>query len=448
MAHLTLEGSTQAFRHKFVKSGRLAEDARGAIPGGYSRSTFNFGPHAVYVESGEGCRIRTVEGHDLLDLNNNYTVNVLGHGHPAITAALASGAAGGISFGNPTVHEVELARILIDRIPSIEMVQFSCSATESCMAAVRVARAATGRTKIAKLEGGYHGFSDTLYVSAHSQPGQDVGPDEAPNAIAGSGGIPQVDVDNIVVLPQNDGAAAEQILTDQARDIACLIIELQSGSGGLVTLDRDYVEHLREITARHGIVLIFDETITLRAGYHGMQGVYGVMPDLTVMGKMVGGGLPLGALGGARNLMRLLGDGAVSVSGTHHGHKLAVIAGAACLTAMDETAFARLNGLADRLVRRVNDWAAGNGSALSMFGGGFSHLGYAYLRQPGLAIRSHRDYWRNVDTERTQICSLELANRGFFPVHRGEISLSTPMTEGDVDTFADALTGIAAELGP
>lgn len=446
MPRLTAESSLRTFAATFPTSARLSEAGKASIPGGFSRSTFTFGPHAIFVERGEGAHIQTVDGPRLLDLNNNFTVNILGHAHPAITAALQEAIPTGISFGNPGTAEAELAAILVERIPSVERVQFSCSATESCMSAIRVARAYTGRTRIAKFEGGYHGFSDALHISSHTQPGQDGGPDADPRAVADSGGIPADDLRNVIVLAQNDRQGTERILRAHADEIACLILELQSGSGGLVTLDREFVEGLRELTTELGIVLVFDETISLRAGYHGLQGVYGVTPDLTVMGKMIGGGLPLGALGGSARIMALLADGTVNVSGTHHGHRLALVAGAACMRTMDQAAFDRLNGQAARIISEVNAWSAVRRSPLHMYGGGFSHLAYGYMSAPGLTVRNHRDYWTKVDRERTLTCSIELANRGFFPVHRGEISLSLPMTDDDISSLIETLTSIVEDL--
>lgn len=447
MPVLTLETSSRIFTTRFAASGTLTREGAALVPGGYSRSTFNFGPHAIFVERGDGAHITTVEGHRMLDLNNNFTVNVLGHAHPGISQALMRAIPSGISFGNPGRAEAALARILIDRIASVQKIQFSCSATESCMSAVRLARAFTGRTRIAKFEGGYHGFSDALHVSSHTQPGDEAGSDTDPAAHADSGGIAKTDIENVIVLVQNDRAGAARILRAHARKIACLILELQSGAGGLVALDRDFVEELRAITAELGIVLIFDETISLRAGYHGLQGLYGVIPDLTVMGKIIGGGLPLGAVGGSAEIMKLLEDGTVRISGTHHGHKLALIAGAACMTAMDRNAFDRLNAQAARIMSELNGWSAARHSPFAVFGNGSSHMAYAWLKAPGLEVKNHRDYWHKVDAERTHILSLELANRGFFPVHRGEISLSVPMTDADIDSFIQTVKDIVTELG-
>lgn len=445
MSDLTLEQSLKRFSKKFAVSAGLTREASERIPGGYSRNSFNFGPHAVFAESGDGAYIQTVDGHRLLDLNNNFTVNVLGHAHPAVSSALIEAIPSGFSFGNPSPAEADLARILIDRIPSVEKIQFSCSATESCMSAIRVARAYTGKAKIAKFEGGYHGFSDALHISTHPNAALS-GTADAPRPLPDSGGIPAQELENIVLLTQNDLPGCERILRQRSREIACLIMELQSGAGGLVVLDRDFVEGIGALTRELGIVLVFDETISLRASYHGLQGVYGVTPDLTVMGKIIGGGMPLGALGGSIEVMQVLEDGRVSISGTHHGHRLALIAGAACMQQLDTAAFDRLNGYANRIMCELNEWAVARNSPFAVYGKGFSHMAYGYMNEPGLSIKTHRDYWRNLDGEKTQIISLELANRGFFPVHRGEFSLSLPMTDDDITSYIDALKAIVAEL--
>lgn len=445
MTKLSIESSVQRFTEKFAQSAALTENGKLLIPGGYSRVSFNFGPHAVFADKGDGAYFETFDGHRMLDLNNNFTVNVLGHNHPAITSAMMEAIPSGISFGNPSTAEAKLAQILVERVPSVEKVRFSCSATESCMSAIRVARAYTGKTKIAKFEGGYHGFSDLLHISSHGDP-EHGGIDTDPKAVADSAGIPQEEVDNIVLLKQNDLESCERILRYNAESIACLILELESGAGGLVTLDQEFVEGLRTLTKELGIVLVFDETITLRAGYHGLQGIYGVTPDLTVMGKIIGGGLPLGALGGSAEIMRVFESGNVTVSGTHHGHKLALIAGAACMQVLDKSALDKMNAQAMRIMSEMNEWSAARNSPFKVYGKGFSHMAYAYLRSPELLIRTHRDYWRNVDMEKTQICSLELANRGFFPVHRGEFSLSLPMTDNDITSFIEALQGIVRDL--
>ena len=443
---LTLADSLATFSQKFAVSAALAERGKKVIPGGYSRNSFNFGPHAIFVEDGEGAHITTVDGQRLLDLNNNFTVNVFGHADPRVDAAVNAAVEGGVSFGNPVTLEVELAQLLVDRIPSVEQVQFSCSASESCMTAVRVARAFTGKNRIAKFEGGYHGFTDPLQISWHPHDDGSSGPDEAPTSVPDSAGIPASDADNVLVLTQNDHAGTEQLLRAHAGDLACVILELESASGGVVTLERGFVELLRALTTELGIVLIIDETVTLRAGFHGMQADYGVVPDLTVMGKIIGGGFPLGAVGGSRAVMEVLESGAVSVSGTHHGHKVALAAGLATMQALVPASFDRLNGMALRVMDELNEWSRARDSRFSVYGAGISHLAYGFLREPGQRIRTHRDYWRNFDGDATQTCSLELANRGFFPVARGDFSLSLAMTDEDITAFIETTKEIVADI--
>jgi glutamate-1-semialdehyde 2,1-aminomutase len=164
------------------------------------------------------------------------------------------------------------------------------------------------------------------------------------------------------------------------------------------------------------------------------------------MGKIIGGGLPLGAVGGRADIMQVLADGRVPISGTHHGHRLALIAGIACMRALDEAAYDRLNGAAARILSELGEWTAARRSPFTIFGGGYSSLAYAYCTEPGLTIDTHRDYWRNVDADKTQTFSLELANRGFFPVARGELSLSLAMTDDDLTSFIETVKDIITDM--
>lgn len=443
---ITLESSMASFLKKFEKSGELTKKCKNKIPGGFSRKTFNYGPHGIFVERGEGQYIYTVEGHRLLDMNNNFTVNILGHNHPNISKAMMETIPKGISFGNPTEYESKLAEILIDRIESVEKVKFSCSASESCMSAVRIARGYTGKTKIAKFEGGYHGFIDDLAISGHPSPDRFPGPDHHPTPLPDSDGIPSSVTANTILLKQNDFAVCEKILRENAHDIACVIMELQSGAGGVVVLDQDFVEGIRALTEELGIVLIFDETITLRAGYNGLQGIYGVKPDLTIFGKMIGGGLPIGAVGGASKIFEVLEANQVMISGTHHGHPLAAAAGIACMETMNETAYDKLNHQAETIKKEINDWANNKNYPFMVYGKGFSFLAYTFTDKVGREIRTHRDFWHYIDNEKTQAYSLEIATRGFLPVYRGQFSLSLPMTDEDITAFIettkDIVTGI------
>jgi glutamate-1-semialdehyde 2,1-aminomutase len=378
-------------------------------------------------------------------LNNNFTVNVIGHNHPRITEALLEAIPKGFSFANPMRYEGQLAARLCERIASIDKIKFMCSASEACISAVRIARAHTGRNKIARFEGGYHGFGDDLQISAHPAPERFPGPAHNPTPLPDSAGIPPQAVAGTVVLPQNDLAACEKLLKEHACDLACLIMELQSGAGGVVVLDKEFVAGLRALTEELGIVLIVDETITLRARYNGFQSAYGLEPDLTVLGKMIGGGLPIGAVGGRASFFEMVENDQVQISGTHHGHPLSAAAGIACLDVMDEPAYERLNAVADRIKHEVNGWSAENGYPFVVYGE-FSMLGYAFVDKAGREIRTHRDFWNYANNEQILTFALEMATRGFFPVHRGQVALSLPMTDDDIGDFIATTKEIAGGI--
>lgn len=431
---LNLAASTQAFQDRFRKSGELSAAGDQYIPGGYSRNSLTFGPHAIYVDRGEGQYVHTVEGHKLLDFHNNFSCSILGHNHPKIRAALLDMVARGFSFGNPMAHEHRLAQILCERIASVDKVVFTCSASEACIAAARYARAYTGKDKIAKFDGGYHGLGDEFTMSIHSPAEHFPGAAEFPRPVPLSGGIPNATQQNVVILPQNDYASCKRILTQNAGQVACLFMELQTGAGGVMTLQQEFVQGIRELISELGILLIVDETITLRAAYHGMQSLYGIKPDLTVMGKMIGGGLPIGAVGGAEKYMNMNSSGQVYHSGTHHGHPLATMAGIACMEAMDESTYARMNAQAERLKNGINAYAQEKKLPIYFYGTG-SHLGYEFTDKPGRTYSSCREILNCSNHEITQIFAFEMATRGIFPMYRGQIALSEPMTDADIDTF-------------
>ena len=448
MGKLSLEQASANFASKFEKSGQLCQEGSKYIPGGYSRNSLTFGPHAIYVDQGDGQYLHTIDDCQLLDFHNNFSCNITGHNHPKIQKALEEYVPKGFSFGNPVPHEHHLAKMLCERIDAIERIIFSCSASESCLSAIRIARANTGKNKIAKFEGGYHGLGDDFMMSLHpfNVPGTMFpGPPTNPIPVANTAGIPNFVQDNVVVLPQNDLESCDRILRANAHDTAGVIVELQTGAGFVVTLDQEFVQGIREITKRYGILLIVDETITLRADYHGIQSLYGIRPDLVVLGKLIGGGVPIGAVGGQAEYFELGDQGSVSHSGTHHGHPLATIAGAACLQVMDEDAYARLNAYGDRLKKELNQWAKDEDRPFVIYGIG-SHLGYEFVDSPGQAPTSCRDILGYDNEEQMQIFAFEMANRGVFPMYRGQLALSVPMTDEDIGLFIETAKDIITEI--
>lgn len=445
MATVTLETASEQFAARFAASGELSRSGGRYIPGGYSRHSLTFGPHAIYVERGEGAYLHTTDGHRLLDFHNNFSCNIAGHDHPHVRKALLDLVQRGYSFGNPMRHEHRLAELLCERVASVERVIFSCSASESCLSAIRIARANTGKDKVAKFEGGYHGLGDDFMLSLHPFRELFPGPANNPIAVPNTAGIPRHVRENVVVLPQNDLESCARILQAHAAEIACVIMELQTGAGGVITLERDFVQGIRELTRKLGIVMIIDETITLRAGYHGMQGLYDVQPDLTVFGKMIGGGVPIGAVGGRAEYFRMAEEGMVYHSGTHHGHPLATAAGIATLEVMDQAAYAKLNTQADRIRKELGAWATAKGHPFIIYGVG-SHLGYEITDGSARTYRSCRDMIRRSVEPKMQTFAFEMANRGVFPMYRGQIALSQPMTDGDIETFIGTARSVLGDM--
>lgn len=442
---LTYEQSLEHFLKTFQKSKEMSDEAAKYIPGSYSRRSFNYGPYAIYVNNAKGAYVYTVDGKKLLDFNNNFTVSVLGYQNEAVDQALIETMKKGFSIGNPTEEEGELARMLCERIDSFEKVKFFCSASEACVGALRIARGYTGKTKVAKMEGGYHGFLDDFSFSAH--PNASKADDDLEHIVPQpeSAGIPANRAEDVVLLTQNNIEVSEKLIREHADELACVVMEMQSGSGGIVTLDKAFVKRIREITKELGIVLIFDETITIRAYKGGLQSWYGVKPDLTISGKTLGGGIPLGVVGGSNEVMDVVTKDIVQMSGTHHGHRLACAAGIAILKQLDDVAYKRLNSMGERIKNELNIWAKEKKIPFIVFGES-SVLGYAFTREIGQTIRTHRDYWLKSDAQKMQTFALEIAVRGFLPVHRGQLGLTLPMADQDITDFIETTKDIVSEM--
>jgi glutamate-1-semialdehyde 2,1-aminomutase len=313
------------------ESERLFAAAQRLIPGGVNspvRAFRGVGGEPFSVARAEGARLWDVDGRAYIDYVGSWGPLILGHAAPAVVEAVAAAAARGTSYGAPTAGEVEMAEAITQAYPSIEMVRLVSSGTEAAMSAIRVARGATGRDVLVKFDGCYHGHADSLLVKA--------GSGAATLSIPDSRGVPAALAALTVTAPFNDIPAIRAIFDSRGRDVAAVIVEPVAGNMGVVPPAPGFLEGLRELCTRHGAVLIFDEVITgFRVAYGGAQALYGIRPDLTCLGKIIGGGLPVGAYGGREDLMRQVAPlGGVYQAGTLSGNPLAVAAGLATIRAL------------------------------------------------------------------------------------------------------------------
>jgi glutamate-1-semialdehyde 2,1-aminomutase len=356
---------------KGARSRALLRRAERVIPGGVNspvRAYRAVGGSPPFLARGKGAYVWDADGRRYVDYVGSWGPLILGHAHPAVLRAVARAAQRGTSFGAPTAGEVEIAEAICAALPSVEMVRFVSSGTEATMSAIRLARGATGRKKILKFDGCYHGHADALLVGA--------GSGVATLGIPGSPGVPEEFVRLTVQAPYNDLAAVEDAFRAHGSELACVIVEPVAGNMGCVPPARGFLEGLRELCDRAGTLLIFDEVMTgFRVAWGGAQALYGVRPDLTCLGKVVGGGLPAAAYGGRRDLMREIApSGPVYQAGTLSGNPLAVAAGLETLRRLSkpgvyEALGAKTRALADGLAERAS--AAGVELTTAAVGGMF-----------------------------------------------------------------------------
>src|SRR5438067_7928290 len=333
------------YRETTPRSRALHERAVQVMPGGTTRTTTYFDPYPLYLDHGEGCRVWDADGVERIDMIGNYTAMILGHSHPKIVEAIRAQAARGTGFAAANPLEVELAELLCERVPSLDAVRFCNSGTEATMFAMRLARAFTGRPKIARMEGGYHGTHDYAEVSTHPAVAE-AGPPDAPIARPDSMGTPAWALEQTVVLPFNNPDAAEAIIRREAGGLAAVILEPIIGAGGVIAATPAYLERLRSVTAELSILLIFDEVISFRVAPGGAQQLYGVTPDLTTLGKIIGGGLPVAAFGGRADVMELLDprrEPSLAQGGTYNGNPLGMAAGLATMRELTPDVYDDLN---------------------------------------------------------------------------------------------------------
>jgi glutamate-1-semialdehyde 2,1-aminomutase len=428
----TAMGSTS--RERYTRQTRasrtLWERALGSLPGGNSRTTIFHDPYPVYLVSGDGCRVIDVDGVERIDFINNYTSLILGHCHPSVVNAVQSQAARLMSAAAPSELEVELAERIRERLPSVELVRFANSGTEATMLAIRAARAFTGRTKIAAFAGGYHGSHD--YAATISAGGQ-------------GWGIPEAVAASLVTASFNDPEATRAALEPYLDDLAAVIVEPVLGSGGVIPATDGFLSFLRELTAEVGALLVFDEVISFRIGYNGAQGRYGIAPDLTTLGKIIGGGLPVGAFGGRADVMELFdprSERQIGHGGTFNANPLSMAAGLATLAELTPQRYAELEGLAGDLKEKLEGVfaIAGVPAAINQSASLFNiHSSDGPVVDHATAQAADKSFVRELH--------LALLGHGILLTERGMGCLSTAMTSAEVDVFVDGVRLAVDEIG-
>lgn len=427
------------------RSKALYDRAVASLPGGNSRTTVFMSPYPIYAARGAGCRVWDVDGNVFIDCINNFTSLIHGHAHPRLVEAATRQIALGTAFGLPTESEIDLAELLASRLPAVDQLRFANSGTEAVMMALKAARAFTGRPKIAKCEGAYHGSYDYAEVSLDPTP--DAWGRNAPVSVAYARGTPENVLADVVAIPFNDPEAAVSLIREHGAELAGVLVDPMPNRAGLVPADRAYLEALRAVTRETGALLIFDEVITFRLGYHGAQGLWGIDPDLTTLGKIMGGGFPVGAIGGRAEVMAVFdprhGKPALPHGGTFSANPVTMRAGLAAMELLDEAAFKRLDALGDAVRDGIN-------RAFRKHGVPGRAVGLGSLLKIHFSEREIRDYRSAYITEqearRQAVFNRGLLDRGILAAGYGLMALSTPMTSAETDAIVAAVDASLAEV--
>lgn len=424
----------ERYRTASPRSRAAFDRANAVMPGGVKGAYF-YQPYPLTVKRGDGCYLYDLDGRRLVDFNNHHTAQILGHSHPAVVAAVREQVSAGIALSAPAGVETGLAEEICRRVTTVEKIRFCNSGTEATLHAIRLARGVTGKTKIAKFEGGYHGSHDVVEVSV-APPLDRAGPESAPHSVSGVGGASPNAAGEVVVLPYDDEDAAERLLARHRRELACVIFDPRAG---ILAQRAEFAQFVCDMARRHDVIVIFDEIVGFRVGTGGLQEHYGIEPDLTTFGKVIGGGFPVGAFGGRADLMNRFdssqGPTGFFQSGTFSGHPVAMAAGLATLKQLTPDVFAHVNRLGNRLrdglnglfsEREVDARAVGVGSLFSIHFSDERMLNYRHLAR--------------TDKEAAHRLLLGLIEQGYF-LGNGLLmcAVSVPMDESHVDGLIDAV---------
>ena len=424
----------------FTNSIDAYKEAVDLMPGGVNspvRAFKSVGMNPIFMEEGKGSKITDIDGNEYIDYVLSWGPLILGHADDRVVSKLQEAVVKGTSFGAPTTLENKIANLVIDRVPSVEMVRMVSSGTEATMSALRVARGYTGRDKILKFEGNYHGHGDSLLIKA--------GSGVATLGLPDSPGVPESIAQNTLTVPYNDVESVRYVFENYGEEIAGVIVEPVSGNMGVVPPVGEFLQELRTITEENGSLLIFDEVMTgFRVGYNCAQGHFGVTPDLTCLGKVIGGGLPVGAYGGKREIMENVAPaGTIYQAGTLSGNPMAMTAGYETLNALEESSYEAINQKIDKLEEGFKQAAIDFEIPLQINRAG-SMFGVFFTNEPVInfesAQSSNLDYF-------AQYYRGMIEEGIFLPPSQFEgLFLSTAHTDEDIDTTIQAVRNVFSKI--
>ncbi len=421
------------------KSESLYRRAQAVLPGGVSRNAVLRAPCPIYASHGRGCRVTDIEGVERLDVANNMASLIHGHAYAPVVEAVTEQLRHGSAWNMATEVEVEYAEAMTRRVPGFDRIRFVNSGTEAILCALKAARAYTGRPKIAKVEGAYHGVYDYAEVSQTATP-TDWGAPEHPASVPVCSGTPRGVLDDVIVIPFNDPAMAMALLDEHAEQLACVLVDPLPHRVGMIPASDEFVDAIHAWTRRNDSLLVFDEVITFRIGYAGAQERYRVRPDITALGKIIGGGFPVGALAGRAEVMDVLDPLRKPLlfphSGTFSANPVTMTAGLTAMRYFDRAAVGQLNALGDRARRQIAEAIVGEQMPLSVTGAGSMFR----IHPTRLAPANYREAFHPPALAALKQRIVEGAlERGVLLIESCSGALSTPMIESDIDEITDVL---------
>lgn len=421
------------------RSQELYREACQVLPGGISRNTIYRKPNPDYVDRGEGCYVYDIQGRQRIDFANNMCSLIHGHAHPEVIDAVAKQLQNGTAFTLPTEVELRFAQHMCSRSPSFDKIRFMNSGTEAVMSAIKAARAITGRPKIAKAEGAYHGTYDYAEVSQKAAP-ENWGDQKAPKSVPVAQGTPQGALDDVVVVPFNDIERTLHLLDANSSSLSCVIIDPLPHRVGLIPADKEFIAAIRDWCNENDVLFILDEVITFRMSFGGAQEWYDVQPDLTAMGKIIGGGFPVGALAGREDYMDVLdpsrNDLPLPHSGTFSANPITMTAGLETMQRFDQEAIESINQLGEQARQGIQNAIANSGITACVTGAGSMFRVHLSENQP----MEYRSNYQDQETrERIRFLVDYMYEHGFMMINTFSGALSTAMTSDHVSQLVETM---------